>query len=125
MSGALPLFVYGASMTGHERSPLLGALGRRLGTVRGTLWSMPAGYPALVPGGDGLVHGELIDPPDERLLGLLDGLEGVDQGLYRRIRCDVRIGLRAEVAWAYAMDAAWARTGRRIPDGRWRPSRRR
>jgi hypothetical protein len=37
---------------------------------------------------------------------------------------DVLVGLRAEAAWAFVMDAARARTGVRLAGGRWHGSRR-
>ncbi|MEZ4238513.1 MAG: gamma-glutamylcyclotransferase family protein [Myxococcota bacterium] len=125
MTDALPLFVYGTLMAGQAQAGLLGALGRRAAQVRGALYRLPAGYPALVADDAGWVHGELVDPPSAPVLALLDTYEGVDEGLYRRIVCDVRVGLRTQPAWAYVMDAAQARRGRRVEDGRWRPVRRR
>lgn len=121
----LPLFVYGTLLTGGPAAGLLGDRARRVAAVRGTLYAMPAGYPALVLGGDGLVHGELVNAPDDRLLTLLDGYEGVDEGLYARVPYDVRVGLRSEAAWVYVMDPARARAGVRVVSGRWRNVRRR
>ena len=123
MSGRLPLFVYGTLQAGGPQGALLAGLDRRPAWIRGLLYGLPAGYPAVVLGGDGRVHGELVDPPDDRLLGLLDRYEGVDEGLYARVRCDVQLGLRVEPAWVYAMEAARARTGRLVPDGRWHRTR--
>jgi gamma-glutamylcyclotransferase (GGCT)/AIG2-like uncharacterized protein YtfP len=120
-----PLFVYGTLKTGEDQAALLGALPRRRAWTRGSLWALPAGYPALVPGGDGRVEGELVDPPDERLLGLLDGYEGVDEGLFERVVVPVVVGLRSFEAWAYTLDEARAKAGRRIASGRWRALRRR
>jgi gamma-glutamylcyclotransferase (GGCT)/AIG2-like uncharacterized protein YtfP len=122
---ALPLFVYGTLMSGHDRAALLGALRRRPASVRGQLYQLAAGYPALVQNEDGWVHGELVDPPPPRVLGLLDAYEGVDEGLYQRVQCEVRIGLRAERGWAYVMAAARAHRGRLVRGGRWQPLRRR
>jgi gamma-glutamylcyclotransferase (GGCT)/AIG2-like uncharacterized protein YtfP len=93
--------------------------------VRGALWRLPAGYPALCLEGDDLVHGELVDAPDPRRLALLDRYEGVDEGLYRRARVEVVVGLRPMSAWAWVMEDPRARGGRRLPDGRWRSLRRR
>ena len=103
---------------------LLAGLRRVNATTRGTLWDLPAGYPALGPG-EGLVHGELVDPPDDRLLRALDGYEGVQEGLYRREAVDVTVGLRAVRAWAYVMDDPSRHGGRRLPHGRWKRVRRR
>ncbi|MEQ1572535.1 MAG: gamma-glutamylcyclotransferase family protein [Myxococcota bacterium] len=111
-----PLFVYDA---GGPTAGLLGKLPRRQATARGTLYALPAGYPALVLLGDDRVHGELVDGVDHRLLGLLDAYGGVHEGLYSRVTIDVHYGLRSAAAWAYVLDAARARAGRRLPGGRW------
>lgn len=119
----LPLFVYGTLRTGEPQAALLGALPRVPAWVKGALYALPAGYPAMVLGAEGRVRGELVDAPEERLLRLLDRYEGVDEGLYRRVACEVHVGLRVVSGWTYAMEAARARTGRLVPDGRWRRSR--
>ena len=122
----LPLFVYGTLLAGQPQAALLGALRRRPAQVRGRLFQLPAGYPALVvEGADGWVVGELVDAPPARVLALLDGYEGVDEGLFARVACEVRVGLRAERGWAYVMDPARARVGRLVASGRWQPVRRR
>ena len=121
----LPLFVYGTLMTGGERAELLRGLERRIGSVRGTLFDLPAGYPALVLDGTGRVHGEVVEAPDARLLALLDLYEGVADGLYDRVSVDAKVGLRTERAWTYVLDAARARNGRIVRGGRWRSPRRR
>jgi len=121
----LPLFVYGTLMSGEAQGPLLGSSARRAASVRGTLFALPAGYPALVAGGTGRVHGELVDPPDERMLQLLDTYEGVPEGLFARVEVDARVGLRTVRAWAYTMDVARARTGTLVRSGRWQALRRR
>ena len=120
-----PLFVYGTLRSGEPQAALLGDLTRRRAWTRGTLWALPAGYPALVPGDEGRVEGELVDAPDERVLTLLDAYEGVDEGLFERVPVGVFVGLRSFEAWAYTLDAARAKAGRRIPSGRWFAIRRR
>ncbi len=122
MSGSL--FVYGTLMEGESQAGLLGGLARRPATVRGTLWDLPAGYPALGPGSD-VVHGEVISGVDERRLAVLDAYEGVDEGLYQRVEIDVHVGLRLEAAWVYVMDDPRLRGGRKVPSGRWHATRRR
>jgi gamma-glutamylcyclotransferase (GGCT)/AIG2-like uncharacterized protein YtfP len=124
------LFVYGTLKADQAQSALLGDLPRQLASVAGTLYDLPAGYPALVlhPGGNGerrWVWGELVGPVDQRLLELIDLYEGVSQGLYRRVTADVRVGLRTVGAWTYVMDPGLARQGRVVATGRWRPIRRR
>lgn len=117
------VFVYGTLASGGAQAALLGP-GRRVpARVRGALYELPAGYPALVLAGDALVHGELVEVEDPRRLALADRYEGVDEGLYQRVRVDVWVGLRAEPAWAWVMAPERAREGRLLPSGRWRPVR--
>lgn len=118
------LFVYGTLMQGQAQDGLLAGLPRTAASTRGTLWDLPAGYPAL-SGGTEVVHGELVTGLDERLLELLDRYEGVDEGLYERVEIELSVGLRAEAAWAYVMEDPRRRGGRRVPSGRWQPTRRR
>jgi len=119
------IFVYGTLKHGESQAALLTGLERQPARVRGRLYHLPAGYPALVLGGDQDVHGELVAAPDPRLLQLLDDYEGVGQGLYRRelVRCVM--GLRSELAWAWVMDDAEAHGGRFLPRGTWSDPRRR
>ena len=124
MSERLPLFVYGTLMSAGSQGGLLAGLRRRDARVRGTLWRLPAGYPALAVGGRSMVYGELVDPPDERILGLCDHYEGVDEGLYARTEVVAMVGLLQERAWAYVMASPRLRGGRLLPDGRWVPRRR-
>ncbi len=120
----LPLFVYGTLCSDGDQGALLAHLSRVAATARGTLWDLPQGYPALGPG-ERVVHGELVEPPDPRLLALLDAYEGVDEGLYRRVHVDVTVGLRTVRAWAYTMDDPRLQGGRLVADGRWKRARRR
>jgi gamma-glutamylcyclotransferase (GGCT)/AIG2-like uncharacterized protein YtfP len=117
--------VYGTLTGGGSEGALLAHLPRVAARTRGQLWSLPAGYPALVlsPSSSSFVHGELVSPPGDRVLALLDLYEGVADGLYTRVVIDVLVGLRAEAAFAYVMEAARARTGVPLPGGRWRGAR--
>ena len=121
MNAELPLFVYGTLAAAGSEGPLLAHLDRVPAHTRGELWALPAGYPALVwkPGTTSVVYGELVDPPDPRLLALLDRYEGVDEGLYRRVVVEAVSAGGVGPAWAWVMEAARARTGVRLPDGRW------
>lgn len=119
------LFVYGTLMSGHAKAPLLGARPRHDARVEGTLYDLPAGYPALVLGGTEWVHGEVVQEVDDALLRLLDHYEGVDEGLYRRVQVSLRWGLRARLVWTYVMDHPERRGGKLIASGRWRATRRR
>ena len=125
MGTELPLFVYGTLMSGQGQAALLSGLTRASATVRGRLYSLPAGYPALALGEQDLVHGELVQEPNVRILGLLDQYEGVSQGLFRRCTTEVTIGLKRVTAWVYVMDCPEQRGGRLLKSGRWRSIRQR
>lgn len=113
------LFVYGTLMGGQPQGALLAGFRRHAATVKGTLYRMPAGYPALSLAGACTVHGELVLGVDPRTLALLDHYEGVDEGLYARVPVDVVLGLRREPAELYAMHDPARRGGVEIPSGRW------
>ena len=119
----LPVFVYGTLRSDAPNSAMLGPRRREQATVRGALFSLPAGYPA-VRSGEGTVHGELVYDIDEHVLGVLDHYEGVDRGLYRRIQADARVGLDRVRCWLYVMDRPEDKGGRPVPSGRWRVRRR-
>lgn len=121
----LPLFVYGTLMTNGGQDHLLRGRRRRPGTVRGSLYQMPQGYPALTLAGDHLVHGQWLDPVPPPLMQILDTYEGVQQGLYRRAVVRVESGRASFDAWAWVMDEAQAHGGVPIRSGRWRRIRRR
>jgi len=81
----LPLFVYGSLMRGQQADGYLADRRVVAATVRGRLYRVPAGYPALVIDPKGHpIHGELVLDPTPGLLRVLDVYEGVGQGLYRR-----------------------------------------
>lgn len=88
----LPLFVYGTLMPGHLRWPVLEphALGWRPAAVEGHLYDTGEGWPAAVfcPGAD-LVRGWAVDLDPtvaDLVTAHLDEVEGVDQGLFRRVQ---------------------------------------
>ena len=111
-------------MADADQGALLGDAERIPATTRGTLWGLPAGYPALSAGAE-TVHGELVLLAHPQILGVLDRYEGVDQGLYRRVEIEVTARSRPHTAWAYVMDHPRSRGGRRIWSGRWTATRRR
>lgn len=76
---------------------------------------MPAGYPALVLGGAKPVVGEYIEAVDPATLAMVDLYEGVADGLYTRVPCEVRIALRRHRAEVYVMADPEARGGVPIP----------
>lgn len=117
------LFVYGTLLGGAPQGALLARHERQPASLRGRLYHLPAGYPALdaqPQAGDPAVHGELVMRVDEARLRLIDRYEGVDEGLYRRVERDVDLGLRRIRAWVYVMDHPERRGGRLLTDGRWR-----
>ncbi len=119
------LFVYGTLMRGQSQGALLAHLPRVDARIRGRLYRMPGGYPALVPGEGGEVYGELIRGVEPRLWPLLDRYEGVDEGLYRREHHDVLVGLLRHAAVVYVGVEPLRHGGVLLPDGRWRGAVRR
>ncbi|MCA9572170.1 MAG: gamma-glutamylcyclotransferase [Myxococcales bacterium] len=122
---SLPLFVYGTLMRSGSQAALVGDRPRQPGWIHGTLFHLPAGYPAVVPGGDDPVHGEWLPPVPDAVLRALDRYEGVPEGLYRRITLPVHTTTGVLPAWVWVMDDPRARGGVVIPSGRWRPIRQR
>lgn len=117
------LFVYGTLMADGGQGGILAHLPHRAARMRGSLWRMPAGYPALRPDGQGDVFGELIDLSDDALLAILDTYEGVHEGLYERRLATALVGLARVPAWVYVMSDPEGRGARHIPSGRWRATR--
>jgi gamma-glutamylcyclotransferase (GGCT)/AIG2-like uncharacterized protein YtfP len=119
------LFVYGTLLKGERMDGLLANRDRQLARVRGQIFRLAAGYPAMKLGGETFVHGEIVQGVDERMLGLLDQYEGVDQGLYKRVEVTALIGLERVTAWAWVMDDPYLKGGKLIESGRWTLGRRR
>lgn len=123
-----------------------GALEIEHATVRGRLYDLPYGFPALVvpeadvqgtgaiayapteyhtlpgsgsPGWD-VVHGELMvfDDPERRLdaLDVLEGYVPGEESLYERVLIPVAAAGEVVLAWAYRVEKA---TGVYLPGGRW------
>ena len=98
------LFVYGSLLRGQPQDGLVAAFDASAATTRGKLYLVPAGYPVLVPDGEGPeIVGELLTLDTPGVLRVLDLYEGVDRGLYGRRRIDVRCRGRNLRAWAYVM----------------------
>jgi gamma-glutamylcyclotransferase (GGCT)/AIG2-like uncharacterized protein YtfP len=117
------LFVYGSLLGGEPNANFLAGMKTEEGRAKGILYRLPAGYPALVPDpGGAWVQGELVTISDPVRLRVLDGLEGVGQGFYRRERLAVSTRGRMVEAWAYVMDGASVRQrgGVLLPTGDWR-----
>lgn len=123
------VFVYGTLMKGfwNYRRYLEGNVGHIIrGKAQGLLYHLPQGYPAMIKG-EGIVHGEIVEPVDQGLLRELDVLEGycgyAEDNLYVREIIDVLTD-EGEVlqCWAYIYaDEEYARKrGIFIPHGDWR-----
>jgi gamma-glutamylcyclotransferase (GGCT)/AIG2-like uncharacterized protein YtfP len=119
------VFVYGTLMRGMPQGALLAHLPREDAWMHGRLYRMPAGYPAIVPGGGGRVYGELVRDVDERLMAVLDRYEGVAEGLYVREERDVLVGLLRRPAFVWIGVDPVRRGGRLLKTGRWRHTVRR
>jgi len=126
MKAPTGVFVYGTLRAGGSHGAVLDPYKRSEARVRGHLFDLPEGYPAMVVlDGEEWVHGELVEAVPDRVMGLLDHYEGVEEGLYRRVTVEAWLGLRPVPAWAWVMDRPELRGGVRVPSGRWRPSKRR
>lgn len=117
---ALPLFVYGTLRSDGPESGLLAGLGRKGARARGVLFRLPAGYPALRPGGESWIEGELVPWPGPARLALLDRYEGVAEGLFRRAELKVAADSALVSAWVYIMDDPRLRGGVAVGGNRWR-----
>ena len=124
------VFVYGSlkRVGWNHQAFCADALSVEPATARGTLYLLPAGFPAMVEG-DGTVHGEAMTFPDlAAKLTELDRLEGYRPGcpersLYvRRVAevCLVCSGLTVP-AWGYAWRGNLPPGARAIAPGRWQP----
>jgi gamma-glutamylcyclotransferase (GGCT)/AIG2-like uncharacterized protein YtfP len=123
------VFVYGSLMEGfwnHTRvlEGKVEILGR--GRVRGSLYHLREGYPALLEGEDDVV-GEVVGPVDKDLLRQLDYLEGYVEGrkgnFYdRKAMCVTMSDGSSEVCWTYVYaDNNYAeRRGEYLPKGDWK-----
>ena len=123
MSAPDALFVYGTLLAGQPEQGMLAGLRRESATVMGRLYHLPAGYPAIVLGGDDHVQGELVFGVTAPMLAVLDRYEGIDEGLYRREIVRAWLPLRRCQAYIYTMDDPERRGGRWIRSGRWRSAR--
>ena len=121
------LFVYGTLLRGGRDAGLLADLEPRSARVRGALYLLPAGYPALrTDRGGRWIHGELVALDDPRRLRLLDLNRGVGQGLFTRAVLPVAADDgRSTTAWAYVVAAPALRRAkaRRLQIDHWRRMR--
>ncbi|MEO0794618.1 MAG: gamma-glutamylcyclotransferase family protein [Verrucomicrobiota bacterium] len=131
MSDQPKVFVYGTLKPGGYYWPrfcegrVVSAIPAR---VKGQLFALPAGYPALTHG-DGWTHGYLLTLKDAAVLAGFDSLEGYEVGRrsedneYDRVEIDVywEDGGIAGRSWTYMMsiDRINALKGVLISNGEW------
>jgi gamma-glutamylcyclotransferase (GGCT)/AIG2-like uncharacterized protein YtfP len=139
MAGADGLFVYGTLREGGSHHGWLlrthpeGLTGA---WIAGSLFHLPAGYPALVPGAEpegpppaaGWVRGDFVGYEDETdlesALADLDPLEGVEEGLFTREVLPVLLeGGHRYQAWVYVFHVErlprLQREAVEVPGGDW------
>lgn len=116
------VFVYGTFRAGETARAVIAAhvTSSQPGTLTGTIYALPEGYPGLVQEGDGTVVGELLELDD--LMGafaLLDAYEGDD--FIRTMREATTADGTRTWAWCYELkDPSYGRrAGERIPSGDW------
>lgn len=114
------LFVYGTLLAGEANAGLLERLPREAAMARGVLHDC-GDWPAMALG-EGMVHGEVLPWPLERVAAL-DALEealphGAPGGAYRRTVLTVRTGRGGLRAYAYVVDEPHGLPV--IPGGDWR-----
>ena len=105
------LFVYGTLRRGGG----IASFGRVIGPdkIEGELYDLNA-FPGFIQG-EGKVVGELVEIPTE-MLSLLDRYEGVEGGLYRRIRVMTESG---QEAWVYELTGVPVQGLQKIESGDW------
>lgn len=132
-TAALPLFVYGSLLRGHQYHRMVGGstLAVRPAVLPGAALYDAGPYPYAVLGGGDQVHGELVyvRPEDYgTVLTALDGLEGFlgpgdPANDYDRLaRTVLEDGTRPVSAWVYVAAPAREREVRampRVPGGDW------
>lgn len=130
-SELVPVFVYGTLKPGesnYEHYCGSRVLAATRATVKGQLFALPVGYPAMVLG-EGVVQGYLLTFNTPNILQYLDPLEGhnpqrpPEKNFYNRKQLEV-YSLEAEplgLAWAYFMtlDQVKQLDGVIIPSGWW------
>ena len=127
----LQVFVYGTLKPGernYERYCAGKVVEEKRAIAFGELFSLPAGYPAMIPG-NAKIHGFLLTFPDSTVLQKLDNLEGYDpsraeaQNEYNRHQIETYnpSGQPLAIAWAYLMTPAQVRRqkGILLPSGLW------
>ncbi len=120
---SVTLFVYGPLRSDGAQAGLLRGCKRDRATVRGELFKLPSGEPAVRVEGERLVHGELVYEVSDRVLRMLDLYKGVVGGLYQRVPGVAICGLRSVRTELYVMQNPVLAGGRLLPKGKWRQPR--
>lgn len=128
----LQVFVYGTLKPGGRYWPRFceGKVSNLVAAkVRGQLFDLPVGYPALVAGGDDWAWGCVLSFRREADFAEVDRLEGFDpwgppaENEYQRIKVETFTseGEALGPVWTYVMDNAKVHRlgGARIEDGDW------
>ncbi|MBU3812124.1 MAG: gamma-glutamylcyclotransferase [Candidatus Niameybacter stercoravium] len=98
------------------------------GKIKGDLYHLPAGYPAVIPG-EGTVYGEVVTLSQDKILKSLDLLEGYmgegegEENLYVRVKQKVHLEDGSQqMCWAYIYvdEKAAKKEGKYIPYGDWK-----
>lgn len=130
----LSIFVYGTLKPGHSNYGCCydRVLSADAAMVRGQLFDLPVGYPAMALG-DQWVLGYRLTFADEQILLILDELEGYslhrpsDRNEYQRVWVAIfnREGHSLGEGWTYRMDADRVQRyqGRLIDSGEWQGER--
>ena len=125
------LFVYGTLMRGENAHARIAADVRAVHSAWtvGHLVRLPEGYPALIPGPNRRVHGELLELRPGAGLDAVDAYEGFDPDdpagslFVREMRGVTRADGGRVRAWCYVMRKSPSPAGDRgavpIADGRW------
>lgn len=115
------LFVYGTLRPEGSRWPILEPLAarHRPATASGDLYDTGLGFPAARFGGEGVVVGDLVTLHSlDEAVRVLDEVEGVERGLFERVRVEVRSGGEIDEVWSYAYLPP-VEGLEPIPDGDW------
>lgn len=96
------------------------------GQIKGDLYHLPAGYPAVILG-EGTVYGEVITLSQDKILKSLDLLEGYmgegEENLYVRVKQKVHLEDGSQkMCWVYIYvdEKVAKKEGKYIPHGDWK-----
>jgi len=114
------VFVYGTLRQGQPNHWRLRGEFVGRGTVYGEMFSIGNGFPAAVFNSDGIIRGEVYEV-DAECMKRLDILEGIDRGLYRKVRIAVHMGNGTfPVVWAYeGCESLIENASGKVPGGDW------